>query len=653
MKTFVSLTLILCFAQFAFAQQYKLNSPDKNIKLELKVDNQINWKLYFKNELIVDKGEIAIQLNNTILPGKKPKIVKIYNQTLSEEIISEVPVKFKKLKVDYNSLTLVFKNKFSLEFRLYDDGFAYRFITNFKKDIEVNSETINFSFPENTNVYFPEEKSMISHYERIYQDTLLNTIDNGKFASLPVLFQSKNHVNVLFTEADLYDYPGLFIEKSNKFSLKAKFPKVITGIKANPRGPDRNEIIVNEADYIAKTKGKRTFPWRVFIVADEDKKLLENQLVYNLSRKNNTENFDWIKPGKVAWDWWNALNITGVDFKSGINTETYKYYIDFASEYSLEYIILDEGWSKTTTNLMETNPDIDLPEIMAYAKQKNVGVILWVLWKPLDKNMEKVLDQFVAWGAKGIKVDFMQRTDQEMVNFYLRTAKEAAKRKLLVDFHGAFKPSGLRAAYPNVLSYEGLKGLENAKWSKLITPKHDLTLPFTRMVAGPMDYTPGAMNNAHENNYKIRWKRPMSIGTRAHQIAMYVVYESPLQMLADNPTNYKKEHECTSFISKIPTTWDETIPLDAKVAKYLLMARRNADKWYVTAMTDKDSRELELDFSFLPEGEFQMEIIRDGINSDMNAEDYKYETQRINNKSKLNIKLASGGGWTGILTPIE
>lgn len=650
MKTIISLTLILLSVQFVYCQQYEFNSPDKNIKLELKVDDQINWKLYFKNELIVDKGEIAIQVNNTILPGIKSKIIKTYNQTLSEEIISEVPVKFKKLKVDYNRLTLVFKNKISLEFRLYDDGFAYRFITKFKKDIEVNSETINFSFTEGTGVYFPEEESMISHYERIYQDTILSSIETGKFASLPVLFQTASNVNILFTEADLYDYPGLFIEKSKTLSLKSKFPNVITEIKTKG---DRSEIIVKEANYIAKTSGNRTFPWRVFTITGEDKDLLKSQMVYNLSRKNTTENFDWIKPGKVAWDWWNALNITGVDFKSGINTGTYKYYIDFASEYGLDYIILDEGWSKTTTNLLETNPDIDMPELMAYAEKKNVGIILWVLWKPMDKNMEKVLDQFVSWGAKGLKVDFMQRADQYMVNFYLRTAKEAAKRKLMVDFHGAFKPSGMRTSYPNVLSYEGLKGLENAKWSKLITPKHDLTLPFIRMVAGPMDYTPGAMDNAHENNYGIRWNRPMSMGTRAHQIAMYVVYESPLQMLADNPTNYKKESECTAFISKIPTTWDETIPLDAKVAKYLLIARRNANKWYVAAMTDKNPRELELNFSFLPDGNYQMEYIRDGINADRNAEDYKYGTQNINNNSKITIKLVSGGGWIAILTPVK
>jgi alpha-glucosidase len=482
---------------------------------------------------------------------------------------------------------------------------------------------------------------------------LLAAIETGKFASLPVLFKAPGNVNVLFTEADLYDYPGMFLEKSGKQSLKGKYPKVISETKANTKGADRNEIIIKEADYIAKASGKRTFPWRVFTVSNKDKDLLKSQMVYNLSRKSKNEDFSWIKPGKVAWDWWNAWNITGVDFKSGINNETYMYYIDFASEYGLDYIIMDEGWSKTTTNLLETRPEIDMPKLMAYAQKKNVGIILWVLWKPLNQNMEKVLDQFVAWGAKGIKVDFMQRTDQYMVNFYLRTAKEAAKRKLLVDFHGAFKPAGMRAAYPNIVSHEGVRGLENAKWSTYITPKHDLTLPFTRMVAGPMDYTPGAMTNAHYENYKIPWNRPMSMSTRAHQIALYVAYESPLQMLADNPSAYKKEHECTKFISKIPTVWDETVPLDAKVAEYLAIARRNGNKWYVAALSDENPRELVLDFSFLPEGDFKMEYIKDGVNADKNAEDYRYATKTVNKNSKISINLASGGGWTGILTPVK
>ncbi len=652
MKKIIILLLILSFTPSIFSQEYKLESPNNKIKVELEVSHKISWKLFYNNELIIDKGNIAIQIDDHILPGKAAKIINESTQSINEEIISEVPVKFKKIQTEYHQLILDFDKAYSVEFRLYNDGFAYRFITAMEQDIKVNHETIDFSFTEGAQVFFPEETSLISHYERCYQDTLLSGIESGKFASLPILFQSKSLVNIHFTEADLYDYPCLFIEKDHKLSLKAKFPNVILDIKANQINPDRNEIILKEAKYIANTIGKRSFPWRVFTITAKDKDLLKSQLVYNLSRKNTQKNFDWVKPGKVAWDWWNAWNITGVDFKSGINTETYKYYIDFASDYGLEYIIMDEGWSKTTTQLLECNPDINMPELMSYAKKKNVRIILWVLWNPLNQNMEEILDQFASWGAAGIKVDFMQRADQEMVNFYLKTAQEAAKRELLVDFHGAFKPAGLRAAYPNVVSYEGLKGLENAKWSALITPKHDLILPFTRMLAGPMDYTPGAMVNAHFDNYTIRWERPMSIGTRTHQLAMYVVFESPLQMLADNPSNYKKEHECTSFISKIPSIWDETIPLDAKIGEYLIIARRNGDKWYVAAMTDKKPREFEIDFSFLPNGNYQMEYIQDGINASKNAEDYKKGEEEINNTSKLKINLASGGGWVAIITPL-
>ncbi len=644
---------ILLWTQLIFAQTYQLNSPDNKILLEINVQNGLNWKLFYEEKPVITDAKIALFDKNPF-PDKNGKPTKKYRKNVHELVNAQVPVKFKRLKTTYNSLILTYKNKSAVEFRLYNEGLAYRYKMNFKGNVQIDNETLKFSMPEGSTAFFPEEESMISHYERMYLDTVLSAIEKGKFASLPVLFKSPEGVNLLFTEADLHDYAGMFLEIAGKNTLQAKFPKVPLKIEVNTRkGADRNEIITEEAGYIAQTSGKRNLPWRVFIVSKQDKDLLKTQMVYNLSRKNVSGDFSWVKPGKVAWDWWNFLNITGVDFKSGINTETYKYYINFASDFGLDYIIMDEGWSKTTTNLLETNPEINMPELMAYARKKKVGIILWVLWKPLNENMEQVLDTFAAWGAKGVKVDFMQRSDQLMVNFYERTAREAAKRHLLVDFHGAFKPSGLRAEFPNVLSYEGVKGLENDKWSDWITPKHDCTIPFIRMAAGPMDYTPGAMSNAHLKNFKISWERPMSQGTRAHQIAMYVLYESPLQMLADNPSAYKKEQECTSFIAKIPTVWDETIPLDAKIAEYLVVARRNGKIWYIGALGDEKEHEFTLDLSFLPVGKYQMEFIADGINADKNAEDYKHDIKLVEQGDKINIKLASGGGWAGILKPVK
>ena len=371
-------------------------------------------------------------------------------------------------------------------------------------------------------------------------------------------------------------------------------------------------------------------------------------MVYKLAKPLQLTDTSWIKPGKVAWDWWNANNVYGVDFRAGINTETYKYYIDFAAKYGLEYIILDEGWY-VLGDLMKVVEGMDMEALFRYAKSKNVGIIPWVIWKTLDDQLTEAMDQFEKWGAKGLKVDFMQRDDQWMVNYYDKIAKEGAKRHMLIDFHGSFKPTGLRRAYPNVITREGVRGLENCKWGTAANPEYNVTIPFIRMVAGPMDYTPGAMINAQKRDFQAIFNRPMSLGTRCHQLAMYVVYESPLQMLADSPSNYLKEPECMEFLAKVPTVWDETKVLDAKVADYLLIARKSGSEWYVGAMTDWTGRELTVDFSFLGPGQHSIEIYKDGINADRHGNDYKKETSKVSASDTMKIKLAPGGGWAAII----
>ena len=385
------------------------------------------------------------------------------------------------------------------------------------------------------------------------------------------------------------------------------------------------------------------------IITEKDEDLVKSELIYKLAPENVLQETDWIKPGKVAWDWWNANNIYGVDFEAGVNNNTYKYYIDFASKYGLEYIILDEGWY-VLDNIMQLEKDIDVQELVDYGKEKNVEIILWVVWKALDDKLTEALDQFEKWGIKGIKIDFMQRDDQWMVNFYEKIASECAKRKLLVDYHGAYKPSGLNRKYPNVISYEGLKGMENCKWSAQPDPELNVTLPFIRMVAGAMDYTPGAMINATKENFSIVFTEPMSPGTRCHQLGMYVVFESPLQMLSDNPSNYYREPECMEFLEAVPSVWDDTKVLKGKVADYIAIARRSGDSWYVGAMTDWDARTLELDLNFLPEGNYKMKIWKDGINADKHAADFAMEEMVVTSTSTVKAKMASGGGWVAIIT---
>ncbi len=653
MKKFYAIIWIpLCVLTFSLSkgQEYQLSSPDKKIDVKIHVNNDITWSVSLKNKAVLDNSSLSLTIGKDNILGNNPKVIRKHLQRVIHVIHPVVPTKKSVINDNYSELTLDFKNNYSLIFRAYDQGVAYRFVTSLKDSVRIFDEEMNLNFAGNIISYFPQEDRMISHYERLYKKLDVASITDKQFASLPVFFKNQDGVNILFTEADLYDYPCMFLQGTDSNSLKAIYPKYVLEADPTERNGDRNEIIAKEADYIAKTSGTRNFPWRVFYIADNYASILENDLVYQLSSPLKLDKTDWIKPGKVAWDWWNANNIYGVDFNSGINTETYKYYIDFASEYGLDYIILDEGWSKTTTDVMEGNPDLDVKELIRYGKEKNVGVILWLLWKPLDQNTEQILDTYARWGAKGIKVDFMQRADQYMVNFYERIAREAAKRQLVVDYHGAFKPVGMRRAYPNILSHEGVKGLENSKWSRDVTPEHDVTIPFIRMMAGPMDFTPGAMDNAQENNFFPRFTRPMSQGTRCHQIAMYVVYESPLQMLCDNPSNYYHNKECAEFISKISTVWDTTIVLHAEIAEYIMLARRNGTKWYIGAMTNWTEREFDIDFSFLDSGDYTMEIMQDGINTNKIAIDYKRVNMDINDHATMNIKLAKGGGWAAIIT---
>jgi alpha-glucosidase len=413
-----------------------------------------------------------------------------------------------------------------------------------------------------------------------------------------------------------------------------------------------NLMVTKRADYIASTRGTRSFPWRVIALSESDKQLLNNDIVQKLAAPPRIADLSWIKPGKVAWDWWNNWNISHVNFRAGINTPTYKYYIDFAVANKIEYIIMDEGWS-VSTDMTKVSDNIDLEEIIEYGKQKGVGVILWATWYALTKQIDAVFEKYSNLGVKGFKIDFLDRDDQKMIASTYEIAEKAAAHKLLIDFHGVYKPTGLQRTYPNVIGFEGVKGMENTKWAMDDVPRYDVSIPFIRMMAGPMDYTPGAMKNANKENFRPIHAAPMSQGTRCHQLAMYVVFEEPLKMLSDSPTNYLKERECTDFIAKFPTTFEETVAMAGKVGEYVAIARRRANSWYVGAMTNWNSRELTLDFSFLPRGDYEAEIFRDGINADRDATDYKKEIVKIDSGDKIKIKLSTGGGWAAILRKIK
>ena len=640
--------LFIALGMNVFAKDYSIQSPDGKIKVTVAVGTQITWSANVNNQPIFTNNTLGVDLGTSVL-GVNPKVASAKTTTVNETLQPVVAVKSKTIDNRYNQLNLVFKPNYTVSFRLFDNGIAYRFETRIKEEITVVNEEVGLNFSGDYATLFPEETTVYSHYERNYLDQKISSLEAGRFASLPTLVKADNNIKIGITEADLFDYPCLFLEATGKSAFTSKYPKVI--LHSDPKG-DREIQNMQEADYIAKTSGTRNFPWRVFMISTEDSRLVENQMVYLLSRENKLTETNWIKPGLVAWDWWNDNNLYGVDFKSGLDTKTYKYYIDFASKFNIPYVILDEGWTKSTTNIKEANPNLDIKEIMAYGKSKNVGIILWCLWNPLDAEMDAVLDIYAGWGAKGIKVDFMARSEQYMVNFYERSAKACADRKMLIDYHGAFKPSGMARAYPNIINHEGVKGMENNKWSKDITPEHDVTLCFTRMLAGPMDYTPGAMRNAQAIDYQVSHSNPMSLGTRCHQLAMYVCYDAPLQMLCDSPSNYYKEEESTIFISKMPTVCDQTKVLDAKVGDYILMARQKDQNWYLGAMTDWDARSLTVDCSFLGDGNYEIEMMQDGLNAGKAANDYKRVVTQITKASQLKIEMAKGGGWAAIIKKV-
>ncbi|WP_339896485.1 glycoside hydrolase family 97 protein [uncultured Gilvimarinus sp.] len=640
--------LLVCLAAGgAHAETFTLQSPDERLTVSIDVAQSVSWSATLDKAPVITDSTIGLTLKGLGDITQDSKLISVDRNQVDTSHTPVVKHKSATIVEHYRELSLRFDNDFGIDFRAYDDGVAYRFVGEYDQPITVTDETMALNFPAGASTLFPEEESLISHYERLYVPAKVADIAPERFASLPA-YIGVNDINIVFTEADLYDYPGLFLYGTGQDGFSAGFTPTVTEATPMAGSEDRNQNL-SFGDTLADTQGERTFPWRVAVISDDDGALIESQLVWLLSRDNQLADNSWIKPGRIAWDWYNANNLFDVDFKAGINTQTYKAYIDFAADYGLEYVILDEGWTKTTTNLLEMNPDIDVHELVRYGQSKGVEIILWALWGPLDKDYENILKTYSEWGVAGIKTDFMQRSDQYMVNFYEKIAREAAKHELLVDFHGGFKPTGLRRAYPNVMTYEGVKGNENNKWSADITPEHTVTLPFIRMVAGPMDFTPGALRNAHAANHHISHYRPVSLGTRAHQVAMYAVYESALQMLCESPSTYRREPKVTEFISQFPADWDETRVLDAQVADYILVARRKGDNWYIGAMTDDTARTLTIDFSFLGEGNFNLTALRDGINTEHFAEDYKIDSQTVKAGDKLTINLASGGGWAGIV----
>ena len=642
----------------AMAKSYLVTSPNGRLKAQVEVGKTLSYQLTLDDQLLVSPSTLSLKteaghwgVNSRLAQAKK-----------SSHQGSFQAFAYKKAVVtdNYNQLLLRFKDGFSVVFRMYDEGMAYRFISNTQKELKIEDEEVSLHFAKDWDAFIPyvrdsgnREDQLQNSFENTYKHTKLSKLRTDRILFSPFVVEADNGVKVAVAESDVENYPGLFFlgdgQSPSLTGVSAPYPK-----KQVQGGYHKLQLIAKGREpYLTKSYKGQAFPWRIFCVATEDAQLLDNDMVYRLAAPNRIGDTSWIKPGKVAWEWWNNWGVYNVDFKTGINTETYKYYIDFASRNGIEYVILDEGWAvNLKADLFQIIPEIDLKGIIDYANSKNVGIILWAGYYAFERDMERVCKHFSEMGAKGFKIDFINRDDAASVDFHYRAAAMAAKYKMMVDFHGTYKPTGLNRTYPNVVNFEGVYGLEQNMWAtaaKHDQPLYDVTVPFTRMLAGPMDYTQGAMLNGTKKTYHPSDVAPMSQGTRVHQLAEYVIFLSPLNMLCDSPMNYEANPECTEFIAKIPTVWDETIPLKSVIGEYVAVARRHGSTWYVGAITNWTPRDLTLDLAPLKVGGRTATAFVDGVNADKFAQDYKKKTLQIPDNGQLPIHLAPGGGFAMVI----
>lgn len=652
------ISLIFALSVFAVlsipaqSKDYKLSSPSGELKLTVSVTDSTKYSLEVKGVTVLKDCPLAMILEDGTTLGVGSKVRKNTRGSRSEFIDAPLyrQVKF---EADYNYLRLSFEDDYILQFRAYNDGIAYRFITSFPENVTVKNELVEFRFPDNYPLVIPmvpkREDRYETSFEAPYTHTTLGTASED-LGFLPCLVRVPEVGNIMLMESDVEDYPGMFIKQTSQ-GIIAEFPPLPTQTAGTGyQGVNRPE---GYGDNIAKTRGSRSYPWRIAAYAAEDKDLPTNNMVYQMASASRLDDISWIKPGKSSWDWWNAFNLYGVDFRAGVNTETYKYHIDFAEKYGLEYVILDDGWYKNY-NPMTCSDNVDIRELCSYAQEAGVELILWVGYSHFLNNLEEICSYYSSLGVAGFKIDFFDGQHQGIVQDVYHIAEVTSRYKLIVDLHGIYKPTGINRTYPNVVNFEGVYGLENCKWAGTETdmPANQVSIPFLRMASGPVDFTPGAMRNGTQYTFRTSNDWPMSMGTRANQVAMYIVYDAPLVMLCDSPSEYIKDGRTVEFISSLPVVFDSTDVISGRIGEHIVMHRKKGDNHYVAAMTNWSRRDITLSTSFLPEGDWTMTIFRDGPNADRLAQDYKIETLSVNPDSIVNVHLAPGGGFAAVFSPV-
>ena len=646
----LSLLLLIGNASFAAKEKkYVLSSPDGTLKVEISAGNELAYQVMHGNDTILSHSNIGLVLENGTIVGKTPRITGERRRKIKDNIESPF-YRFKEFVATGNELDLKLKGGFGIIFRAYNEGVAYRFYTTQSSDIIIKEEQAEFNFKEDYTAYLPyttnDKKPMAMAYQNVYDITPLSKAQ-PKLAFLPVTVDCSS-VKLTLLESDLEAYPDMFVQsQQGKYGLKGVFAPYPAKTDFYPWR--KQEYVTETTDFISRSRGSRSYPWRVLAITEKDTDMPVNNLVYALASPNRIGDTSWIKTGKVAWDWWNDWNLKGVPFKAGINMDTYKYYIDFASRNGLEFIVLDEGWyAPKSGDMLTVIPELDLTELIAYGKSKGVEIVLWTVFNVLDSQLEAACKKYADMGIKGFKVDFLDRDDQTAVEMVYRIAEMTARYKLTLDLHGIYKPTGINRTYPHIINFESVFGMEEVKWTDIKNnmPLYDVTFPYIRMMAGPVDYTPGAMRNATKADWRAMYYTPASMGTRCHQLAAYIVHDSPFTMLCDAPTNYLNEQECVDFIASLPVEVDSTFIASGELGKYIVTVRKKDVNWYIGGMTNWDERDVQLDFSFLPEGmSYTAVLFKDGVNANKQAEDYRKETIRIDKDSRLTLHLASGGGF--------
>ena len=646
------LSLLLLSGNASFAakeKKYVLSSPDGTLKVEISAGNELAYQVMHGNDTILSHSNIGLVLEDGTIVGKTPRITGERRKKIKDNIESPF-YRFKEFVATGNELDLKLKGGFGIIFRAYNEGVAYRFYTTQSSDIIIKEEQAEFNFKEDYTAYLPyttnDKKPMAMAYQNVY-DIIPLSKAQPKLAFLPVTVDCGS-VKLTLLESDLEAYPGMFVQsQQGKYGLKGVFAPYPAKTDFYPWR--KQEYVTETTDFISRSRGSRSYPWRVLAITEKDTDMPVNNLVYALASPNRIGDTSWIKTGKVAWDWWNDWNLKGVPFKAGINMDTYKYYIDFASRNGLEFIVLDEGWyAPKSGDMLTVIPELDLPELIAYGKSKGVEIVLWTVFNVLDSQLEAACKKYADMGIKGFKVDFLDRDDQTAVEMVYRIAEMTARYKLTLDLHGIYKPTGINRTYPHIINFESVFGMEEVKWTDIKNnmPLYDVTFPYIRMMAGPVDYTPGAMRNATKADWRAMYYTPASMGTRCHQLAAYIVHDSPFTMLCDAPTNYLNEQECVDFIASLPVEVDSTFIASGELGKYIVTVRKKDVNWYIGGMTNWDERDVQLDFSFLPEGvSYTAVLFKDGVNANKQAEDYRKETIRIDKDSRLTLHLASGGGF--------